>query len=644
VSLNTWQPFDFLFVSSGSNTDIRLQVNGGSGSCYVEFDDVTVSLDTGIRNDSILSTLDGDMEQSGTSYWTASGSTLSKIAGSRTGGSGSQILRVTGNGGNSKANQSNIFIAGKTYRVTGWVKNDGTSGSSPVIQTTASQNIQQVSNPTSWTYIDATFVPTANTGITLYGSGTGSGHYDDWDDVTVTEVDPLSGVNTNGVTVGAAANGHLTNAYSFDGTNDNVNIYSGSLNSAFNPNEGTIVAWAKVSGSGVYTDGTTRYIASFRADSNNEVDIRKPSTNNQLVLSYSAGGIQSQTSIGTTPTGWTQLVITWSKSNDQVKAYINGVQQGSTLNGLGTWVGNFVSTTTEIGALNNTGSNDWSGLINDVRLYNRALSPNEISQLYNYAPGPVAYYKMDEGTGTNVNDSSGNGNTGTWNGTLGSQWASGKYGKAGNFNGTDNYVNTNTTFSSTFQGSYTVSFWMKPTNGHPAGLQTLFGDSESSSCGGNICIVKGILNTDGTVEFQFQPGGATTADAKTNAAVFASGQTSWTYVTIVANSTTNGAGGILIYINGQLVTLNGSNNGNTSGITFSGYTAINKIFLGARDSGSASQFFNGQLDDFKIYNYVRTPSQILDDMNGGQNANNLSAQGNSLPKPLDYWKFNEGYG
>ena len=51
------------------------------------------------------------------------------------------------------------------------------------------------------------------------------------------------------------------------------------------------------------------------------------------------------------------------------------------------------------------------------------------------ATGLVAAYGFDEGTGTTVTDASGNGNTGTTSNTT---WAAtGKYGKALQFNGTN---------------------------------------------------------------------------------------------------------------------------------------------------------------------------------------------------------------
>lgn len=72
------------------------------------------------------------------------------------------------------------------------------------------------------------------------------------------------------------------------------------------------------------------------------------------------------------------------------------------------------------------------------------------------------YYKLDENTGTSVGDSVGT-NTGTWQGTLGSQWTTGKINSGGNFNGTDNYISTGTNIPTQSQ-VFTMAGWVNPTN------------------------------------------------------------------------------------------------------------------------------------------------------------------------------------
>ena len=56
--------------------------------------------------------------------------------------------------------------------------------------------------------------------------------------------------------------------------------------------------------------------------------------------------------------------------------------------------------------------------------------------------GLVGYWTFDEGSGTTAVDSSGNGNTGTLNGSMtGNDWVPGKYGSSLDFDGSDDYIN-----------------------------------------------------------------------------------------------------------------------------------------------------------------------------------------------------------
>ena len=79
-----------------------------------------------------------------------------------------------------------------------------------------------------------------------------------------------------------------------------------------------------------------------------------------------------------------------------------------------------------------------NGKVDETRIYNRALSPAEVAQLYNFAPGPKAHLKMDEGSGISAADSSGNSNTGTLND--GPTWSTGKFGKGVTLDGTNDDV------------------------------------------------------------------------------------------------------------------------------------------------------------------------------------------------------------
>src|SRR3989338_6572458 len=149
------------------------------------------------------------------------------------------------------------------------------------------------------------------------------------------------------------------------------------------------------------------------------------------------------------------------------------------------------STPLLIGDEVNSVPTNWNGSIDEVKIYNYALTPNEILTEFNRGsaavfgsvsdnssyqinaenqkycvPGdttscaaPVAEWSFDAGSGSTVVDSSGNSNTGTWNGT-GSHWTSGKFGKAGKFNGSDDYVDLSNNISVKNQSLRTISGWI----------------------------------------------------------------------------------------------------------------------------------------------------------------------------------------
>src|SRR3989441_3472564 len=66
--------------------------------------------------------------------------------------------------------------------------------------------------------------------------------------------------------------------------------------------------------------------------------------------------------------------------------------------------------------------------IDEVSVYDRALSPPDIQALSAATPTPVASWKLDENSGSVAADASGNGNTASLGG--GSAWAAGVTGGA----------------------------------------------------------------------------------------------------------------------------------------------------------------------------------------------------------------------
>ncbi len=95
--------------------------------------------------------------------------------------------------------------------------------------------------------------------------------------------------------------------------------------------------------------------------------------------------------------------------------------------------------------------------VDDIRLYPKI--GEYVVPVQPEATNLVAYYTFDEGTGTRVGDSSGNGNHGTVNGNP--NWVSGIYNGAMAFDGVGDYVDCGKGASLVIRDSITISCWIK---------------------------------------------------------------------------------------------------------------------------------------------------------------------------------------
>ena len=172
----------------------------------------------------------------------------------------------------------------------------------------------------------------------------------------------------------------------FDGTNDYVNIYSATFNTAFNGAEGSLSMWLRVGAAGVWTDATDRRFLSLRVDGNNYIIMQRVgANNNRVTTTYNAGAVgKTITHDGLSSTDWMHWAATWSKSSGatgEVKFYYNGSQVGATLDNLGVWAGNLSNTLTTIGAASTIPSAVWSGYAAHVAIWNTPLTAVQIANL-----------------------------------------------------------------------------------------------------------------------------------------------------------------------------------------------------------------------------------------------------------------------
>lgn len=186
------------------------------------------------------------------------------------------------------------------------------------------------------------------------------------------------------VTLGATGIGDGGTAASFNGTTAFTNIYSAAFQAAFNQQELSISFWINITPA-VWTDATLRAALRIRkAGALDRIDIYKNTPNNEFDVTYVANGVTKNVvfTFGASPTRYIHACATVSLSGDALKFYINGAQVGTTQSGLGTWTATTLDTNQCIvGALSGVPSNATSGLIAQVAIWNRPLSPAEVASL-----------------------------------------------------------------------------------------------------------------------------------------------------------------------------------------------------------------------------------------------------------------------
>jgi hypothetical protein len=282
------------------------------------------------------------------------------------------------------------------------------------------------------------------------------------------------------------------------------------------------------------------------------------------------------------------------------------------------------------------------GIIDEVRIYSRALSAKEIRYHYNRG-GPVAHWKFDEGSGTTAYDSTDNNNDGTLYGematsTLGSSgWTSGKHGSALSFDGVDDYVDLGNDLSiEPGVGDFTVGLWMK-SNQVADQKYTLFMKGQAGSKG---------------IRLQFDDGVnagkllATILDVDSDSVYTVTESTyndnEWHYVSVVVDRDSSE---FKIYVDGSIA-------GKPASLSVIGdiTNATYGWHLGKQRTAYLL-YYDGFLDDVRFYSYARTPEEIKLDYNAGYSArfgplfscdrDPGACMNDGL---VGYWNFEEGEG
>jgi alpha-L-arabinofuranosidase len=310
----------------------------------------------------------------------------------------------------------------------------------------------------------------------------------------------------------------------------------------------------------------------------------------------------SSTSAPVTGT-WYHLTGVYDASAKTLSLYVNGSLQ-QTISHATAWQ---ATGDTEIGRGKYSGNpvDFVNGQVDDVRLYNTALSAQQIQDV-----PTVGYWPFDENSGTTANDSSPNSIAGT---ITGATWTTGHSNSALAFNGTSNSVSMGNPGVLNFgTGSFTVASWFKTsatdgfhrivskghygwTNGYFMGV----GPYPTGNAGG----VGGGVGAGGNMS---------------NSLLFYTTSSfndgNWHLAIMVINRS---SGTAQIYVDGQAqaVTTQSGTCGTASGTTIniSACSSLNASSSDPFTVGSyngTAEFYNGSIDDLRAYPYAMGASAV----------------------------------
>ncbi len=450
-----------------------------------------------------------------------------------------------------------------------------------------------------------------------------------------------SGSTYNGTLSGTtwSTEGKYKNAIRQTGTNT-VTIPDGAGALDFGTNDFTISAWIKTSsttdnrnfinkGAGAGISGWRFGLASGRP---------------HVLIGDTVGpteGYVGPTSIA--DNAWHLVTVVFDRDTGAI-GYVDGRATGTVLN-ITSRNGSVDNSSAILVTANTYGG--FTGAVDDIKMYNYALTANEARLEYNQGksiafgalsdtsglaggsvasnsasaeycvPGdttsctaPLGRWDFEEGQGTNVNDSSANGNAGTFSGSS-SYWGSGKVGKGGKFNGSDNQVSMgdDTDFEFTSGQSFTVQAWVNSSY-TPAVSQGI--------------LTKGYETTTQAAPWYL-------LELRPNVAVFelrntALGTKTMTGTTIINDGKWHHLVGVVDSTNGYLY-VDGKLEGTATSIVSDTYGNNASSFIVGR---RFDRYFNGYIDNIRVFNYARTPAQVAWDYNRGA--------------PAGYWKLDECQG
>lgn len=377
----------------------------------------------------------------------------------------------------------------------------------------------------------------------------------------------------------------------FNGSSSKITLPSGFLDSSTTL---SFSIWVNPSSFVNFTGILDKYVGST---SGWALDV--PSSTNRLprIVVYDGANKDVIATTALTLGSWTHIVGTISTS--EMKIYVNGSLEGTTS------ISTLTTNTTPV-VIGGDGVSTFAfnGNIDQVRVFNKALSSAEVGKLYGNGAGEIACKYT--ATTTNVNypvtntayyklDNSAIDETGSYNGTeTNIEYRFGRYGQAAVFNGSSSIITA--TQPSGLNGPCTYSAWLKTTSSSYQSIITVGSVTGSHTAGVNLFVNSGKLSC--------QTGNGSNVENSNVNSTSNINTGNWVHCAVVVAGSTQGSS-IKVYVNGEE---EGSGTANNTAIVAA---SSESLCLGGRIlSGSQSTFLNGSLDQVRIYSSALSASQV----------------------------------
>jgi len=189
--------------------------------------------------------------------------------------------------------------------------------------------------------------------------------------------------------------------------------------------------------------------------------------------------------------------------------------------------------------------------------------------------------------------------------------------KSLDFDGTNDYVDTNKNSNELFGDSFSLSFWMKPHDGQPSATMAMMG----VETGSNADMVQVLLGAAGTIS-SFHASNSAFNIGTTDAAVFTNGaQSDFKHIVITEEKVSSGNAALKIYVNGvdTAFSILGGGFFVISEANFEAFDSGGLEFnIGAiNDDGTQDTFYDGLIDEVAVFGKALSSSEVTAIYNSG---------------------------